>query len=57
MSTAVDKAALRERYERRLQLMVPAEIDQLRPLPLFSGIPEKARDKVIEKVRKYLHFC
>ncbi|HWW94233.1 MAG TPA: cyclic nucleotide-binding domain-containing protein, partial [Vicinamibacteria bacterium] len=57
MSLAVDKAALRERYERRLQLMVPAEMEQLRSLPLFSGIPEKARDKVIEKVRKYIHLC
>ena len=44
-----------ERYERRLQLMVPAELEFLKPLPLFSGIPEKAREKVIEKVRKYLH--
>ena len=50
-----ERATLRERYERRLQLMVPAEMDFLRPLPIFSGIPEKARDKVIEKCRKYLH--
>lgn len=50
-----ERATLRERYERRLQLMVPAELEFLKPLPLFSGIPEKARDKVIEKVRKYLH--
>jgi Fe-S-cluster-containing hydrogenase component 2/CRP-like cAMP-binding protein len=57
MSLAVDKSALRERYERRLQLMVPAEMEQLRSLPIFSGIPEKARDKVIEKVRKYIHLC
>jgi CRP-like cAMP-binding protein/Fe-S-cluster-containing hydrogenase component 2 len=35
--------------------MVPAEAEQLRGLPLFAGIPEKARDKVIEKVRKYIH--
>jgi len=57
LSSPVDKAALRERYERRLQLMVPADMGQLRALPLFSGIPEKAREKVIEKVRKYIHFC
>jgi CRP-like cAMP-binding protein/Fe-S-cluster-containing hydrogenase component 2 len=50
-----DRATLRERYERRLQLMVPAELEFLKPLPLFAGIPEKAREKVIEKVRKYLH--
>jgi CRP-like cAMP-binding protein/Fe-S-cluster-containing hydrogenase component 2 len=51
----VDRAALLARYENRLKLMVPAELDLLRPLPLFAGIPEKARDKVLEKVRKYLH--
>ena len=39
----------------RLQVMVPAEAEQLRGLPIFAGIPEKARDKVIEKVRKYIH--
>ena len=39
----------------RLQVMVPAEAERLRGLPLFSGIPEKARDKVIEKVRKHIH--
>jgi len=39
----------------RLQVMVPAEAQQLRGLPIFAGIPEKARDKVIEKVRKYIH--
>lgn len=44
------------RYERRVRLMVPAEVDDLRDLALFKGIPEKARDKVIEKVRKYLHI-
>jgi CRP-like cAMP-binding protein/Fe-S-cluster-containing hydrogenase component 2 len=56
VSTAIDKAALRERYERRIKLMVPADVEDLRGLPLFSGIPEKAREKVIEKVRKYLHL-
>jgi len=39
----------------RLQVMVPAEAEQLRGLALFAGIPEKARDKVIEKVRRYIH--
>ena len=56
MSTRVDRAELLRRYERRLQLMVPGGGRALRGLPLFAGIPEKARDKVIEKVRKYLHF-
>ncbi|HVQ28127.1 MAG TPA: cyclic nucleotide-binding domain-containing protein, partial [Vicinamibacteria bacterium] len=32
-----------------------AELEFLKPLPIFQGIPEKAREKVIEKVRKYLH--
>jgi len=53
--TEPSRSELRERYERRLKLMVPAEVDLLRDLDLFSGIPEKARPKVIEKVRKYLH--
>jgi CRP-like cAMP-binding protein/Fe-S-cluster-containing hydrogenase component 2 len=52
-----DRAALRERYEQRLKLMVPAEVAQLKDLSLFAGIPEKAREKVIEKARKYIHFC
>jgi CRP-like cAMP-binding protein/Fe-S-cluster-containing hydrogenase component 2 len=53
---AVNRAELRDRYEKRLQLMVPAEMEELRGISLFAGIPEKARDKVIEKSRKYLHL-
>src|SRR5207344_2341556 len=52
-----DRAALRQRYEQRLKLMVPADVAQLKSLSLFAGIPEKAREKVIEKARKYIHFC
>src|SRR5207245_6579183 len=48
--------ALRQRYERRMQLMVPAEADLLARQTLFAGIPEKARPKVIEKVRRYIHL-
>jgi CRP-like cAMP-binding protein/Fe-S-cluster-containing hydrogenase component 2 len=55
VSPEISKSELLERYERRLRLMVPAELELLKPLALFAGIPEKARDKVIEKVRKYLH--
>ena len=55
MSPAPDRTTLLERYERRVKLMVPAELEFLKPLPIFQGIPEKAREKVIEKVRKYLH--
>jgi CRP-like cAMP-binding protein/Fe-S-cluster-containing hydrogenase component 2 len=50
-----DRAELIRRYERRLQLMVPAAPGRLKALPLFNGVPEKARDKVIEKVRTYMH--
>ena len=54
-SLRVDREELLKRYERRLSLLVPAPIELLRPLSIFSGVPEKARDKVLEKVRKYLH--
>ena len=56
MSDTSDRAALRQRYERRMQLMVPAEADLLARQALFAGIPEKARPKVIEKVRRYIHL-
>ncbi len=52
----IDRTALRRRYEQRLQLMAPAKPELLVDLPLFSGIPEKPRPKVIEKVRKYMHI-
>jgi CRP-like cAMP-binding protein/Fe-S-cluster-containing hydrogenase component 2 len=35
--------------------MLPAEPADLRGLPLLDGVPEKARDKLIEKVRRYVH--
>ena len=56
MSSRVDRAELLRRYERRLQLMVPADPEYLKVLPLFAGVPEKARHKVVEKVRKYIHL-
>jgi CRP-like cAMP-binding protein/Fe-S-cluster-containing hydrogenase component 2 len=47
---------LRRSYEeRRRQLMVPADPEAIKDLPLFAGIPEKARAKVVEKVGKYIH--
>lgn len=55
MSTLSKRVELLRRHERRLQLMVPADPDVLRGLRLFAGVPEKARDKVVEKARKYLH--
>jgi CRP-like cAMP-binding protein/Fe-S-cluster-containing hydrogenase component 2 len=55
MSARIDRDELRRRHQRRLELMVPAELEYLRPRTLFAGIPAKARDKVIEKVRKYIH--
>jgi CRP-like cAMP-binding protein/Fe-S-cluster-containing hydrogenase component 2 len=52
-----DPARLRKSYEqRRLQLMTPAEPASIITLPIFAGIPEKAREKVVEKVAKYMHF-
>lgn len=52
----MDRTELARRYEQRLKLMVPAEVKDLGGLSLFSGIPEKARDKVLEKIRKYIHW-
>ncbi len=34
--------------------MVPASADDLRALPLLSGLAEKTRDKVVEKIRRYI---
>ncbi len=51
-----ERGELIQRYERRLQLMVPAPAERIKSLPLFAGVPEKARDKVIEKVRTYMHL-
>ena len=53
MSNA-DRAELIGRYKERIQLMVPADAEFLKGLPLFAGVPEKAREKVIEKVRTYM---
>jgi len=56
MKSNQDRGELRARYERRLQLMVPADAELLAQQSLFAGIPEKARPKVIEKVRRYIHL-
>ena len=56
MRNTVDRTELQQRYERRLQLLVPAEAELLAEQSLFAGIPEKARLKVIEKVRRYIHL-
>ena len=51
-----DAAEIRQGYEqRKRQLMVPADPAAIVGLPLFAGIPEKARAKVVEKVGKYIH--
>ena len=34
--------------------MVPAGPDDLRALPLLAGLAEKTRDKVVEKIRRYV---
>jgi CRP-like cAMP-binding protein/Fe-S-cluster-containing hydrogenase component 2 len=56
MSNGVNRTDLQQRHERRMQLMVPAEADLLAQQSLFAGIPDKARPKVIEKVRRYIHL-
>ncbi|HUG54774.1 MAG TPA: cyclic nucleotide-binding domain-containing protein [Vicinamibacteria bacterium] len=56
MSQPPGRDELSRRYERRMQLLVPAEAELLARQPLFAGIPEKARPKVIEKVRRYIHL-
>jgi Fe-S-cluster-containing hydrogenase component 2/CRP-like cAMP-binding protein len=53
-SQTEQRAKLQRSYEKHLEQMVPAETELLIDLPLFAGIPEKARPKVIEKVRKYI---
>jgi CRP-like cAMP-binding protein/Fe-S-cluster-containing hydrogenase component 2 len=56
MSEAPRREELSRRYERRMQLLVPADAELLQKQALFAGIPEKARPKVIEKVRRYIHL-
>lgn len=53
-----DIQELRRRYEeRRVQLLVPANPESLKALPIFSGIPEKARDKVLAADGKVTKYC
>ncbi|MCM2254896.1 MAG: cyclic nucleotide-binding domain-containing protein [Vicinamibacteria bacterium] len=47
---APDRDALRRRHERRLQLQAPARLEELAGLPLFSAVPERARQRLLEKV-------
>lgn len=47
---------LKARHEQRLRLMVPAPLEELLPLSLFQGLPEKVRPKVLDKARRNLHF-
>lgn len=53
---SVDRVELMARHEQRLRLMVPAPLDDLLPLSLFQGLPEKVRPKVLDKARRNLHF-
>lgn len=48
-----DRAELRRRHERRAQA-VAAEAGDLRGLALLGGIPERAREAVVERVRKHV---
>jgi len=54
--SAIDRAELARRHEQRLKLLVPAAVEELKGLSLFSGLPEKARDKILEKIRQYVHW-
>ncbi|MCL4820421.1 MAG: cyclic nucleotide-binding domain-containing protein [Vicinamibacteria bacterium] len=47
---APDRDALRRRHERRLHLQVPARLEELRALPLFDSVPERARERLLDKV-------
>jgi len=38
----------------RLRPPLPIDVEELAGLPIFSGVPEKARQKVIEQSKKYL---
>lgn len=50
-------AELRRRYEtQRQDLLKPADPAFLKTLDLFAGVPEKARDKVVEKVAKFMNI-
>ena len=42
MSERVNRQELIRGYERRIQLRVPAEVETLRLLPLFAGVPPDA---------------
>ena len=48
-----DRAELRRQNEGRAQ-GVAAEARDLRDLPIFGGIPERAREAVVERVRKHV---
>ncbi len=54
-TSSSSRIELSERHQRRLQLMTPADPELLAGLAIFAGLPEKARPKVIEKVRRYMH--
>ena len=50
-------ADLRRRVlARQAQMMRHAEPKDLRSLALFAGVPEKAKEKVIEKISKFMAF-
>jgi Fe-S-cluster-containing hydrogenase component 2/CRP-like cAMP-binding protein len=45
-------------HEKRMKLVAPATVEDLRGLPLFAGIPEKARDVTLKKLaeKKYVFW-
>ena len=56
MTVAVTPQERLERREERLKLLVPARVEELRDVPVFQGLPAKARDKILDKVRKYMYW-
>jgi Fe-S-cluster-containing hydrogenase component 2/CRP-like cAMP-binding protein len=56
MNGPVPKEQLRQAYEARLRLLVPADAAELARLPLVQLIPEKIRASVIGKIQRYAHF-
>jgi Fe-S-cluster-containing hydrogenase component 2/CRP-like cAMP-binding protein len=53
--TDVARSEALQRYEHRLRLAVPASPELLKDLPLFAGLPERGRDKIVEKLQRHLH--
>jgi len=47
----------RRHQERRLKLLVSPRVEELRRLPIFSGVPAKNLDRLLSKISKHLHWA